>query len=102
MPTLSTSVILALKLACSAFGVLEVLACPRLTVLLAFFLAVVARQMTGSLELTASFGVLGNQRLRYAVAHRLGLSTVPTASHGSLDIVLVCELEQLQRLSGDH
>src|SRR5690606_1165281 len=82
--------------------VLEVLSSTRLAVLLTLFLAIVASQVPGTLELAAALGVFRNQGLGNAVPHGLSLCTVAPASNGCPHVVLVGQLQQLQRLSRDH
>src|SRR6187431_883266 len=86
----------------SALAELELLTSAGLTGLLTFFLTAVARQEARLLECLATLVVLGDQRARDAVTNGLGLGAVAAAGDHGLDVVLVGELEQLQRLTGDH
>src|SRR5487761_2541105 len=86
----------------SALAVLEALARARLTVLLAFLLARVAREEAGALDRRAALRVDRDEGARDAVTHRFGLGRVPTAFDRRPDVVLVDDLDELERLAHDH
>src|SRR5450755_5052827 len=86
----------------STLRVLEALAGACLTVLLTLDLTVVAGEEAGLLEGTATLRIFGGQRAGNAVTHGVRLRAVSAAGHSGLDVVLVDELEQLERLARDH
>src|SRR5450631_458432 len=86
----------------SALRVLEALTGACLTVLLTLDLTVVAGEEAGLLEGTATLRIFGGQRAGNAVTHGVRLRAVSAAGHGGFDVVLVDELEQLERLTRDH
>src|ERR1700760_1848717 len=85
-----------------ALGVLEPLAGAGLAVLLALLLAAVAREEPGALPGGTTLGVREDQGARDAVAHGLGLGAVPAARDRRVDVVLIEDLDQLERLPHDH
>src|SRR5215213_7844180 len=85
-----------------ALRVLEALAGAGLPVLLALLLPRVAREEAGPLEGRAALGVGEHEGAGDAVAHGLGLGAVAAACDGRLDVVLIEDLEQLERLAHDH
>src|SRR5690349_4452278 len=83
-------------------GILEALAGARLAVLLALLLPRVPREEAGALERRTTLGIRRAQRARDAVPHRLCLRAVPTTSHRGAHVVLVEQLQQLERLAHHH
>src|SRR5215831_10228729 len=86
----------------SALGVLKALARAGLPVLLALFLARVAREKARLLQTAAPFGIDQAERPRDAVSHRVRLRAVTSARHGGSDVVLIENLDELERLPHDH
>src|SRR5262249_49186599 len=85
-----------------ALRVLEALAGAGLAVLLALFLAGVAREKAGLLQARSTFGVDGAEGARDAVAHGVGLGAVPPARDRGGHVVLIEHFDELERLAHDH
>src|SRR6478609_5929824 len=86
----------------SALAVLEALAGAGLTVLLTLDLAVVTGQEAGLLQGAAALRIFRGQGAGDAVAHRVRLRAVAATGDGCSHVVLVEQLEQFERLAGDH
>src|SRR5690606_239392 len=67
-----------------------------------FHLARVARDEAGGAQRAAQVLVVFDQRTRDAVADRTGLTGDAAARHMSLDVELVGQLRDLERLTHDH